>query len=310
MKLGFATDIHLDHIKVHRGTPNQIDLSKITRVGQALTKGVDALVLGGDLSVGHLLKEHMAAFLKKAECPVYFVLGNHDMWCAHEDQIWEDAKSFEGSALDFMDYVELDSETALVGVSGWYDTRAGNLHQPGIIMPEFELTTRLMNKGPIKAFRHLIWPPERLHEVHQICKNWADEQTKKFLPKLEMAAKKYRKVFVVTHIPPWVEVCWSEGGRLSRDCSPEWLPWSVNVGLGMQLEALAEDYPEVQFRVLSGHTHGEGVSDIAWNIRAYSGKAQYKQPKMARVFDTEDTALWEPKQTTYRDPEIDGDGGV
>lgn len=285
MKLGFATDIHLDHIKVHRGRPDQIDYSKITRIGKALTRDVDALVIGGDISTGNQLKDHLTAFLAETSCPVYFVLGNHDMWLAHEDKIWEDAKSFEG-CLDALDVVELDSETALVGLSGWYDTRAGNIFNPGIIMPEFETTTRLMGKGPIRAFRQLIWPPELLHETHQICQNWADEQTKAFLPKLEKAAKKYLKVFVVTHVPPWVDVCWSENGQLSRDCSPEWLPWSVNVNLGLQIESLAEEFPEVQFQVLSGHTHGEGTYDVASNLKAYSGKAKYGMPNLSMIFDT------------------------
>lgn len=298
MLLGFATDIHLDHVKAHKGKPGQVDYSKICRVAKAMTKEVDALVLGGDLSTGHQLKDHLGAFLKGAQCPVYFVLGNHDMWCLHEDKIWEVAKGFEGS-LDFQDVVELDEETALVGVSGWYDTRAGNVFSPGIIMPEFETTTRLMGKGPIRAFRHQIWAPETLHEVHAICKNWADEQTKAFLPKLEKAAQSYRRVFVVTHVPPWIDVCWSENGKLSRDCSPEWLPWSVNVGLGMQIEALAEDFPEVQFRVLSGHTHGEGTFNVAWNVRAYSGKAKYGMPRLAKVFDTEDESLWAPTEKAY-----------
>jgi predicted phosphohydrolase len=291
MKLGFATDIHLDHIRVRRGRPNEVDLSKITRVGRNLTKGLDALVVGGDISTGHQLQDHFGAFLEGATCPVYFVLGNHDFWCLLEDSVWETAESFDG-ALDFLDVVELDEETALVGVSGWYDTRAGNVFEPGIIMPEFETTTRLSGLGPVtlplNGKARVYWLPEKLHEAHNACKNWADEQTSAFLPKLEKAARGYRKVFVVTHVPPWIEACWGEGGRLSRDCSPEWLPWSVNVNLGLQIEALAEEFPGVEFKVLSGHTHGEGEAAISPNVWSYSGKAQYKMPTLARVFDTEE----------------------
>lgn len=293
MRLGFATDIHLDHIKATH------DLGKQKRVGAELTKHVDALVVGGDISVGKYLEAHLGAFLEGAACPVYFVLGNHDFWLMHEDSIWGIAKSFEGS-LDFSGPVELTPDTALVGVSGWYDTRAGDWMSPGIIMPEFQTTTRLMNLGPVQVGRNqLVWPPELKHEMHRVCQAWADEQTAKFMPKLEEAAEKYRKVFIVTHIPPWVESCWSPTGKrpcLSRDNSPEWLPWSVNVGLGMKIEALAEDYPDIQFQVLSGHTHGEGETKLDWNLRAFSGKASYGIPKLARVFEVEeDRPLWDPE---------------
>lgn len=290
MRLGFTTDIHLDHVKASK------DHAKQHRCGKELTKDVDVIVVGGDISVGKLLAEHLQAFLAGASCPVYFVLGNHDFWLLHEDQVWNAAKSFPGS-LDFLNVVELDSETALVGLSGWYDTRAGNCFQPGIVMPELQTTTRLIGLGPIQVNRKLIWPPELLHEVHTVCKNWADEQTQRFMPKLEAAAEKYQKVFIVTHIPPWIESCWGPPG-LSRDVSPEWLPWSVNVGLGMRIESLAEDYPHVQFQVLSGHTHGEGETIILPNLKAFSGKATYKQPSMARIFDLQvGQPLWEAGQS-------------
>jgi predicted phosphohydrolase len=288
MRLGFATDIHLDHVKTTR------QFEKQKRVGRDLTKDVDLLVLGGDLSVGKLLQQHMQAFLEGATCPVYFVLGNHDFWLLPESRIWDIAKGL-GGGLDFLDVVEVTPDTALVGLSGWYDTRAGNVFNPGIVMPEVETTTRLAGLGPVQQFKRLFWPPERIHELHNRCKAWSDEQTAKFMPKLKAAAEKYRKVFIVTHIPPWIESCWGPTG-LSRDVSPEWLPWSVNVGLGMHIEALAEEYPDVQFQVLSGHTHGEGETEVAWNLRAFSGKATYKQPSMARVFEVEeDKPLWVPE---------------
>ena len=110
----------------------------------------------------------------------------------------------------------------------------------------------------------------------------------KFLPKLEAAAEKYPNVFISTHFPLWVEACFQPNGTLScmHDEGQNWMPWSLNIELGMKVLALAEDYPNVQFQCITGHTHGYGEADILPNLKTYSHEVKrYGQTPKTKIWD-------------------------
>ncbi len=46
-----------------------------------------------------------------------------------------------------------------------------------------------------------------------------------------------------------------------------------------------EDHPAVSLTILCGHTHGEGDVEIRPNIRAITGAAEYKEPRVTQVID-------------------------
>src|SRR5690554_6185727 len=108
MKLGFASDIHLDHVSevVHIDPSQKVkSYPKHRRVGARIAQGLDVLVLGGDLATGNSLGSHMKAFIEGAGIPVYFVLGNHDFWGAPEEQVKSEARKL-GGYLDELGVVE------------------------------------------------------------------------------------------------------------------------------------------------------------------------------------------------------------
>jgi len=286
MLVGVANDIHLDHVK------DSVNGSKIKRVARDMSKGLDALILCGDLSVGHLLEAHMKAFQEGSSCPVYFVLGNHDFWCLDEESVWATAKSLPG-ALDFAGVVELSKDTCLVGVTGWYDTRAGSLIENTILMPELSLASMYEGLAPDKL---CINPWERTPSQRKysyslsfekklraaaVSRAFADTQTISFYKRLsEASSKDYKTIVIATHFPPWESVSLSPNGPES---SKEWLPWSCNINLGYTIESVAEENLKKQFIVLSGHTHNQNTAQIASNLKAISGKAKYKMPKLAHT---------------------------
>ncbi len=292
MKLGFATDIHLDHVKTIKGARKQF------RVGKSLAeRGFDALIVSGDISTGKMFKEHMPAFIEGVGKPVYFVLGNHDFWQGFESHVWEEAAKYPGF-LDRAGVVELTPDVGLCGVTGWYDCRAGNYIESEVAMGEFDEMPRFKNLGPDRLFewddyrkkmmpKRGPWPLGRKQDLGRKCQSFADEQTRAFMPVLEEAAKKYPKVFIVTHFPLWEEACFSPGGHLTKgnEYDDGWLPWSCNIELGARIEALAADFPDTEFQTFTGHTHGAGEAQILPNLRAICGAANYGQPDKVRIFD-------------------------
>lgn len=286
MKIGIANDIHLDHIKY------------IKLAAEDMSSGLDALVLCGDLSVGKSLGSDLKIFIDSASCPVYFVLGNHDFWGASTSSVWETAKSFPGS-LDHSGVVKLSDTVGLVGVTGWYDSRAGSVIDNSIIMPEIRTTDLYAGVkttvciNPWEELEHRkryshIRSPEVMVEISRINKNFADEQTLMFKPRFEAAMATYDHVIVATHFPPWLDACWGPGGVLTRNSHKadlDWLPWSCNINLGLYIESVAEEYPSKKVTVLSGHTHSGGTAQIAPNLTAMSGDATYGMPRVDYTLD-------------------------
>ena len=279
MRIGFATDIHLDHVKDVKG------LTKHRRVGRQLTQDLDVLILGGDLSTATQLRDHLAALHRGAEDTlIYFVLGNHDFWAptsneghvlfvkgTSEPEVRVTAGLFPGY-LDKIGLVELTSEIGLVGRSGWYDVMTGNPFESKIRTNDFLKVKRLQAKAYLQ------------NELWRECQRWSESETLKARPVLKEAAEKYQKVFFVTHFPCFKEACWDEYDRPDVE-ENGWWPWSIDTTMGHMLSQMAATYPGVEFTVLTGHTHGRGEAQLSSNLTCISGKAVYGQPKVSRTWN-------------------------
>lgn len=265
MKLGFATDIHLDAIRKYdqKGYPDQ------RLAGERLAEGHDALVVTGDISTGEKFKAHFRAFCAGAKVPVYFVLGNHDFWDAPESDVRATAATFPGY-LDTAGVVELTPGAALVGRSGWYDTLSGHPNESRIEVDDWLRTSRLV--APYSS---------RIpHLLHKACQKWSEEEAEKAIPVLEAAAASYQRVYFATHFPVFRNACFAPDGKLDI---PErgWWPWSINTTLGHAIREVTDRHPNNDFTVLTGHTHGGGRAQISENLTCIAGKAQYGYPRLA-----------------------------
>jgi 3',5'-cyclic AMP phosphodiesterase CpdA len=265
MRLGFATDVHLDSIEGDKAN------SRRQLAAEKMASDVDALVIGGDISLGPHLTEHLSAFCRGAGVPVYFVLGNHDFWDLRHAKVQAAAAEFPGY-LDRAGVVELTATTALVGRSGWYDALSGNPFAPSNVSPkDWRRTERLVS----------VW--RDAYQLQRACRAWATEETEAVRPVLEAAADRYEHIFFVTHFPCFTEACWDEDGYPDIE-ERGWWPWSINTTMGHMLLEVVESHPKVDFTLLTGHTHGGGRKQLRDNLLCFSGKARYGHPALAHEF--------------------------
>ncbi len=236
-----------------------------------MTKGLDVLLIAGDIATGPTLKGRFEAFLQDTKTLTYFVLGNHDYWSAPAEEVEALKTAFKATCLDTSGVIELTPTLGLVGRSSWYDARGGNPFQSEIVLNDW---------FKIPRFRPLVRDPMLL--IQEFA-TWADSEVDHARPVLKEAAQKYREVYFVTHFPCFREACWGEDGALTTDESG-WFPWSLNTRMGSMVMTVAENHPEVQFTIFTGHTHGEGEVQVAPNLKCIAGKAVYGAPALARTW--------------------------
>jgi len=270
MKLVWITDPHLDFLP----SPPMGSL----RFGEWLNKMEgDAVVITGDIAEGYVVADLLEFFAAGYKKPVYFVLGNHDYYKSSFLKTQASVRKLDSEFplltwLDESGIIELTPDIALVGSGGWYDVRSGKGEDSRLIMSDFT---------EIEDFRG-----SDRHTIIDKCRVVAKEMADNIRPVLMEAASKYKHVYFATHVPPFREATW-HNGKLSDG---EWLPWFSNLTMGNVLSDAAFDYPDTKFTVLCGHTHSPGVFDFTSNMTVLTGKAQYKNPQIAKVFNLDSTA--------------------
>lgn len=254
MKLGVTGDLHLGYVTT-------TDAFRVRSVAQKLTEGLDALVVCGDISTGDSLKFHLDNIHKGANCPIYFVLGNHDRWITPYATADNVARNYPGYLAGKIQ--TLTPTVCLAGVNGWFDARVGNLRH-------------------LYGTNDLIRIPELQKELYvegvllDTLRNWADSEALDLKTLLLTNAELYdtvKRVIVVTHYPPWHNE-WDD---------PIFYPWSVSSVMGEALEEVAEAWPDVQFDVLAGHTHHYWEHQVRDNLTLTTGKAEYGQPAVQQI---------------------------
>jgi Icc protein len=266
MRIAWLTDLHL----------NFVSSREIARfLGCVLDDEPDVVLISGDIGeassvIGYL--ERIGQHLKR---PVYFVLGNHDFYRGSIQGVRAAIRDFAAESpyltwLPDAGVVELTPDTALIGHDAWADGRAGDYLRSDVLMNDYLL---------IEEFAGLN-KRGRLDKLHTL----GDEAADYFRRTLTEAIARYRKVILVTHVPPFVEACWHEGELSTGD----FLPHFVCQAAGQAMLAVMQAHPERELLVLCGHTHGEGQVQIAPNVFVMTGAAAYGLPEVQRVFELDD----------------------
>lgn len=254
MIIGIASDIHLDHVTIDKSKE-----LKIVRIGKTLTKGLDHLIVAGDVSSYNHLKWHMEALNKEAHCPIHWLMGNHDYWGGYFKEAEDQAETIKGYIHNKV--IELNESTAIIGINSWFDGRLGNINDL------FCTNDYLM----IKDF-HAITISAKYSLIPNIVKDKADEQTALAEKILSDNVSKYKKIYFVTHYPPFH----------NQEDNPMYYPWSVNFGMGNMLIKLAANNPNTNIEILAGHTHHELNMFLRDNLSMRIEKAEYSQPVTRR----------------------------
>ncbi len=230
-------------------------------VKNILNEKPKGLFLTGDISNGLFTCLHLKILATFVECPIYFVIGNHDRhfssFAGKDEAIRSMCRKYPNLIwLTETDTIKLNDDVALIGVDGWYDARIGD---PKYL--RLSIDWRL-----IEDFRKLPTMSERIDAFRV----YADEQTALLEAKLEAALSHgYRSIYALVHVP-----CWEEATRY-RDSIVEryFLPYNTNTGMGEMLERVMAKYPRQNLTVLTGHVHKREFIRVSRNINCQVGDA-------------------------------------
>lgn len=248
------TDTHLDKVN---------PLTKIRFISHIVREKPKGVFLTGDISNGFLTSFDLGTLASWVECPIYFVLGNHDYHFSSIEKTHDKIRKLcqKHSNLIWMTesgVIPLSPEIALIGTEGWYDAEVGD--------PKYLKWT--MDWMLTEDFRKLASHEERLNAY----RNLANKSASIISSKLERALSlDYKTIYVLTHFPPWKEATRDVGTRMEQF----WLPYNVNLRLGKSIEAIMKDRNKRHVTVLAGHTHTDCWIHVARNIECKVNKAKY-----------------------------------
>lgn len=285
MKLAWASDIHLDF------ADNDVEVAFLEQIEHS---GAAALLLGGDIAHSGRLAGDLMGILEIVGMPVYFVLGNHDYYGSSIGRVRNRMVEHCGPVMSWLPRcgpVTLAPDIGLVGHGGWGDARLGDFAGSGVVLNDYLKIEELSVAFHRRPLSGRFGPGTVLEaELRKQGRNAADV----LAPQLEMAAIDHRQVIVLTHVPPFREACWHEGG-ISDD---HHLPAFGCGAVGEVILAAATAYPDRSFTVLCGHTHSPGRCQVLPNLVVHTQGAVYGFP----TFDLITAAAESVKLTPNANP--------
>ncbi|MCA0456437.1 MAG: metallophosphoesterase [Chloroflexi bacterium] len=259
----WLTDIHLNFLK-----PVQIDkFYQLVRASRP-----NYVLISGDIGEAPQLQWYMQQLESRLPFPIYFVLGNHDYYGASFADVHTLTKGIVSRSqrlhwLTTSGVVELAPDVGLIGHEGWADGRAGDYFTSKVLLSDYLAIRDFVGLDEMQRFKLLNQlGDEAARYIHE------------WLPK---ALDKYPQVILLTHVPPFTEACWHEGGISDQ----EWLPHFVCQAAGEAMVQVMADYPDRQLTVLCGHSHGQGSVQVRDNLRVLTGGAEYGKPQVQQVFE-------------------------
>jgi len=279
MKYIHITDIHLDHLGDSDLIEKEWILNNIDRVAEYATDlclqnpNIDIVCLTGDISSGQLLPYHLEVLgevFRKYNKKLLFVCGNHDYYGSSFTETRKAIKQVIDSHKDTLYYLtdntilQID-DTLIVGHDGWYD---------GLYAPFIQFQTVEMND--FHVIEDLKDCSTR-NDLYNLCRKQAKTAADYVRKQIEwgITSKNPKKVLVLTHIPPFQELS-TYKGKISNNI---WLPCYSSKKFGDMLIKTATNYPDINFRVLCGHTH-DAVEHLALpNLHGYTGRSKYGMPQ-------------------------------
>ncbi len=250
MKLAWLTDIHLNFLDEDSRNNFYQDIINLS---------CDALVITGDIAEAPSLSKLLIEMAEAIKKPIYFILGNHDYYrgdvttvrkaMADLTQVNDGLFWLPASGIQI-----LPNHTILVGRDGWADGR--------MIQDLFKA----------KIYGNFVL----LDKMQEL----ADADAVQLLQDINQAAQlNPKKIIVLTHVPPFREAC-QHLGEISGD---DWLPYFASKAMGDVLMKAADDYKDIKFLALCGHTHSDAVFVPVGNLTVRAGAAEYGRPGVQEV---------------------------
>ncbi len=261
-QIAWLTDIHFDFLNLYH----------IEQYCKSVKQqNPDLVWIGGDISIAPLLTTHLSLIEHYLQCPIYFVLGNHDYYRSSIQEVRDTIAKFsqEHEYLFWLPQhgvVNLPNSMAMVGHGCWADGRLGNTNSE-LLLTDYALIDEYDGLEMADRFR-------KMNEL-------GDLAVQELEPQLIKALEQADHVYVMTHVPPFEESSWHN--EFISD--PEFLPHFSCHAVGEMLVRVMAEYPNKQLTVLCGHTHGKGEAKITENIFTKTGGAQYKKPTIQEIIE-------------------------
>lgn len=226
----------------------------------------DNLILTGDIATGRTLIDQLVILARNYSKPIYFVLGNHDLWRKFKKDIQDELKNLKEQFpnlyyLTNEDVISLTTDIALIGEDGWYDSGYQKPYVPFVFYWDWY---------HILDFRALFSVAER----YQLMTNWATLAAGKIKSKLIAAFEKHQLVYLATHMPIWPE-------KTDNISSFFWKPYNSSKIISSVVEEVMKNYPNKNLIVLAGHTHDFRREKISSNIELRVAPATCGAPSIS-----------------------------
>lgn len=265
MELAWLTDIHLNFIEA---------IQRKTFYQEIINTKCEGVLISGDIAEAPTIKEILQELVNFVEKPVYFVLGNHDYYRGQVNEVRNDMIALTESNeclfwLPASAPQKLTNKTLLVGHDGWADGRLGNYNDSRVVLNDSRMIADLFQEK-------ILGRSQLLAKMQQL----ADHDASKLKEQLMQAAMEHpKRIIVLTHIPPFKEVCFHEGKISDND----WLPYFASKASGDVLITVCKQYPEIDFLVLCGHTHSAATYCPIANLTVEVGNAEYNRPIIQKI---------------------------
>jgi Icc protein len=253
-QVAWITDIHLDRL-------SEADYAEYKEYLEELNP--DALLISGDIAEGEKVCQSLADFDHSFLFPIYFVLGNHDFYFRRFAQRESEIRALVEISdklhwLTETGPVKLNDSTVLIGVEGWGDGGHGTINVGRGYTKDLVL---------IEDYEGL-----KLDEILKVLASRGDHYAAVLRPKLEAAVRSSQNVILLTHVPPFVEVCFDRGMRVYDEFRQ---PFYTCKSIGDLLLEVMEANRDCQLTVLCGHTHETADAEILANLRVRVKEAGY-----------------------------------
>lgn len=270
-RIAWCTDIHLDHLKSDQ------DIVKFSETIKS--RNVEGVIITGDISNSQSIVLHLSMLERLLQFPVYFVLGNHDYYGSDVATVREQMKEVSNMSgflryLPTTPYVTLSPSTALIGHDGWYDALYGDYKKSQFVMADWRAIRDFVDVNSMLDER-----TPNYSNIVMKARELASGAVQHVHAAIKGAIRHHKNIVIATHFPPFEKLHRFRGkpGDFSV------VPWYTSKMMGDLILSAAKSFPDVNFTVLAGHTHGFCSERIAGNVHCYVGGATYGAPSVADV---------------------------
>jgi predicted phosphodiesterase len=288
-KIIWLSDIHLNFL-TEKGIISFLKSIKET--------SPDSVWLSGDIAQADTLIEYLSIIESEIKQSIYFVLGNHDYYLGSFNEVRSKIRKLCNASerlcwLNDTDVVEATPEVGFIGHDSWADGRLGNYESSDLLLNDYIL---IKDFNPLlkEAKSDMQYFPGGINNIQRLFTGIETKQSRlarmqalaeeavlhieRYLPR---ALERYKKVFFLTHVPPFKEACWHRG-KISDDNG---LPHFSTKSVGDTLVRIMKQNPERQLTVLCGHTHSKAEVEMLNNLMVFAAHAEYGKPEIQKVFN-------------------------